>query len=225
MFHDTELSTDIFPNKLTLLQPINGFRSGSDALLLVNYFLSNHFITKKNNRILDIGCGSGAVSLSLAKQNSLVHVTGLEIQDNYCELAIKNAFLNGLSSRFHTIHGDLDLINTILPPDSFDFVITNPPFYAVTSGRLSPDIGKQIAHHGTIDLIQWIRKSLYPLRNGGVLTIICRTDRLGDIYMALHKRAGNISIKPIITGNANQAKRIILSCQKASKGGTKIVFP
>jgi tRNA1(Val) A37 N6-methylase TrmN6 len=163
--------------------------------------------------------------LSLIKANPLVHVTGLEIQKNYLDLAIKNAVLNEFASRFSGIECDLGAINTIIPPDSFDFVITNPPFYVASSGRLSPDMGKKIAHHGTIDLIQWIRKSLYPLRNGGLLTIICRTDRLGDIYMALHNRAGNIHIKPIITGNANHAKRIILSCQKAAKGGTKIVFP
>jgi tRNA1Val (adenine37-N6)-methyltransferase len=224
MFSDNELSIDTLPNRLVLKQPINGFRSGSDALLLVDYFLSKHNGTQKNNHILDIGCGSGAIALSVLKTNPHTHVTGLELQENYCHLAIDNAKLNHLSDRFNIINGDLEVIHTLLPPDSFDYIITNPPFYHSGNGRMSADIGKQIAHHGTMNFIQWIRKSLYALKNSGFLMMICRTERLADVYAALDKRAGNIHIQPIIAPNATHAKRIIISCQKAAKGGTVIAL-
>jgi tRNA1Val (adenine37-N6)-methyltransferase len=222
MFQSSELSTDTLPNKLILQQPINGFRSGSDALLLVDYFLKNHTVTLKNNAILDIGCGSGAVSLSILKENKIASVTGLDVQPDYCQLAVNNASLNEIDTRFSVKHGDIQTIHQIFPINTFDYVLSNPPFYNITGGRVPNDIGKKIAHHGTVDLTDWIRKSLYPLKNKGFLMMICRTDRLGDIYAALDKRAGNIHIQPIFTGKTHYAKRIIISCQKSSKGGTKI---
>lgn len=224
MFSDNELSVDTLPNRLVLKQPINGFRSGSDALLLADAFFLRYPNIHNTSRILDIGCGVGAISLSLLKQNPYIHVTGIELQHNYSHLACDNAIINGVSNRFQVIHGDLAHIHRVLPPDSFDYIVTNPPFYHVGTGRMSADIGKQIAHHGTIDFITWIRKSLYALRNKGYLMMICRTERLGDIYTALDNRAGNIHIQPIISKNALYAKRIIVSCQKASKGGTVITL-
>jgi tRNA1(Val) A37 N6-methylase TrmN6 len=224
LFKNNQLSKDIFPNKLILKQPIDGFRSGSDALLLADYFLKNHSITPQKNAILDMGCGSGAISLSILRENSIASVTGLEIQSDYCNLAMDNASLNNVTQRFHAIQGDVTQIHHIFPINAFDYVITNPPFYHITTGHLSENTGKKIAHHGTIDLIQWIRKALYPLKNKGFLIMICRTDRLGDIYNALENRAGNVTIHPIITGKTQSAKRIIIRCQKSAKGGTKIIF-
>ncbi len=223
-FSEDELSQDILPNKLILKQPLNGFRSGSDALLLSD-FLSSHIAThKKNTHILDIGCGSGAIALSLLKKNPCIHATGLELQSSYSHLALKNSEINNLSDRFKSIQGDLNNIQQFMSPNIFDYVVTNPPFYHMGTGRPCHDTGKQIAHYGTLDLIEWIRKSLYPLKNNGILALICRTDRLDDIYRALDRRAGNVYIKPIITGNTHTVKRIIVTCQKGKKGGTTLAF-
>jgi tRNA1(Val) A37 N6-methylase TrmN6 len=165
------------------------------------------------------------VGLSVLKENPLGLVTGLDIQADYCDLAIHNAALNNLNNRFTAIQGDIAFIQTVFDINSFDYVLTNPPFYETTAGRNPTDAGKTLAHHGTVDLQTWIRKALYPLKNKGYLMMICRTDRLGDIYAALHNRAGNIHLYPLVTGKTNHAKRIIVSCQKASKGGTKIFPP
>jgi tRNA1(Val) A37 N6-methylase TrmN6 len=229
MFSDDALSTDTLPNALVLKQPIHGFRSGSDALLLADAFFSRYPDIRDNSHVLDVGCGSGAISLSLLKKNPYINVTGFELQQSYSHLAYHNALLNGVADRFKIVDGDLADIHTLLPPDSFDYIVTNPPFYHVGNGRMAVDIGKQIAHHGTMDFITWIRKSLYALKNRGYLMMICRTERLGGIYAALDKRAGNIHIQPIMSKTTTQekyiqAKRIIVSCQKASKGGTVIAL-
>ena len=222
-----EITTDVLPNGITLKQPTNGFRAGSDALLLVDafhdYFLQSYFYKNhKNCSVLDVGCGAGAISLSILKNFLTINVIGLELQQNYYELALQNAVINNLSNRFQLINGDLEKINTLLRPDSFDFIVTNPPFYNIGSGRLSFDEGKNIAHQGTINLIDWIQKSLYALKNKGFLFLICRTERLTDIYKALDNRAGNIYITPIITENNKIAKRIIIMCQKGIRGKTVI---
>ncbi|MFT6083368.1 MAG: tRNA1(Val) A37 N6-methylase TrmN6 [Alphaproteobacteria bacterium] len=225
MAPNNDLSTDVFPNGVIIQQPIHGFRSGSDALLLADHVIDTYLSNDKHYNILDIGSGGGVISISLLKKNPLIFVTGLELQAEYHALSFKNAITNQCSDRFKNILGDLNQIQKYCDLNSFDFCITNPPFYDHNCGRLPENIQKEIAHYGSIDFISWIRKSLYPLKHKGFLALICRTERLGDAYEALSNRAGNIHIKPIITGKTETIKRVIIVCQKGLKSGTTLLKP
>ena len=213
-----ELSLDVFPNGTTLYQPVKGFRSGSDALLL-----SESINFRASSKIIDIGAGVGAISIGILQKNPTVKITALEYQSDYCQILKKNMLLNGVEHNIDIINGNLLDIMQLLSPDSFDYVVTNPPFYDVGTCRLPLDDSKKIAHCGIINLDNWLKKSLYVLRNGGYLAFILRTDRLGEVYTILNKKVGDFNITPIFTGKANYAKRIIVTCRKGYSGGTKIL--
>ena len=57
------------------------------------------------------------------------------------------------------------------------------------------------------------------------MIIIIRTERLQDIMNALHNRAGDVHILPLMSRSGQDAQRILLKCRKASKAGTKIISP
>ena len=67
-----------------------------------------------------------------------IHVTGIEIQSELVDLAKTNAENNGLSDRADFIAGDLRDKN-ILPRESFDVLVMNPPYESQARGRVSPD--------------------------------------------------------------------------------------
>ena len=75
--------------------------------------------------ILDIGCGSGCISISLAL-NSTLKVTSLEVS----ELALIQAKEN--AAKFMTpikfIHADIFAKDTIFKLDHFDIIVSNPPY-------------------------------------------------------------------------------------------------
>ena len=96
------------------------------------YFTSRFFaetiasLSLAGKKVLDVGCGSGILSLAAAKSGG--SVTAVDINPAAVQATSHNAALNGLSSSICTIHSDIfdDLIHT---GTTFDFMICNPPYY------------------------------------------------------------------------------------------------
>ncbi len=216
---EVDFSLDFFLNgDLKLRQPAKGMRAGSDALFIGLY--AGHNLSGK---LLEIGCGSGAASATAAKLQKNLSVTGLEIQEFYADLARVNAKENHLSEQFKIITGNLTEITSVLSPDSFDGVISNPPFYDPAASRPPQDHGKRISFQENTDLVFWVRKCLYPLKNSGKAAFIFRTDRLAELFEAVKNRAGDILILPLQAKKNTPAKRVLFICKKGSRGATKIL--
>jgi release factor glutamine methyltransferase len=76
-------------------------------------------------RIVDIGTGSGAIVLALAKELLGANLHATELSAPALEIARANAARHQLESRIHFHETDL---LTGLDPESFDFVVSNPPY-------------------------------------------------------------------------------------------------
>ena len=100
--------------------------------------------TAKN--ILDIGSGTGLLSLMLAQQ-SAAHITAIEIEDGAFEQTKTNFDLCPWKDRLNAIHSSIQTYASNNKQNLFDCIITNPPFY---EGDLtSPDSTKNLAAHST----------------------------------------------------------------------------
>ena len=75
--------------------------------------------------ILDVGTGTGLLSLMLAQKTS-AHITAIEIEDAAVQQATANFSASPWRNRLHIIHQDLRTYN---PIQSFDLVMSNPPFF------------------------------------------------------------------------------------------------
>ncbi|MGC3968901.1 MAG: methyltransferase [Pirellulales bacterium] len=78
-------------------------------------------------RVLDIGCGWGAVGLAAAARFDDVHVEAIDSHARAVECANRNAALNGLAAR---MTARLEASGRSLVPGSFDVALGNPPYYA-----------------------------------------------------------------------------------------------
>ncbi len=96
--------------------------------------------------ILDIGSGTGLLSLMLA-QLSNAHITAIEIEDGAFEQTKTNFDLSPWKDRLNVIHSSVQDYAIKNKENLFDCIITNPPFY---EGDLnSPDNAKNLAAHST----------------------------------------------------------------------------
>ena len=102
--------------------------------------------------VLDIGCGWGAVGISVAKAHPGTRVTMVDINSRAVELSKKNAQRNGVSARALQSDGF-----SALGEERFSFILTNPPIRA----------GKQVIY----DLFA---KSAGHLLPGGSLYLVIR---------------------------------------------------
>lgn len=76
-------------------------------------------------QIVDVGTGSGAIALALAKELPPAHIHATDVSPQALEVARANAARHELTSRIEFHQADL---LSGFPPASFDFIVSNPPY-------------------------------------------------------------------------------------------------
>ena len=203
--------------RIKLIQPSDGYRAGIDPI-----FLAASLHPKPNEKILDVGAGVGAASISLAVRCPQASVIGLEIQPNLVQLALSNIQANQVNDRVEMINGDLLSPPAFLKPHSFDHVMTNPPYYECSRTQSSPIPGKAQANTETVDLGKWIKACINLLKPKGVFTMIHRAERLSEILDHLGNRVGNLVVYPLWPGENKPARRLIIQGRKNVRGELRL---
>jgi tRNA1Val (adenine37-N6)-methyltransferase len=125
-------------------------------------------------KILDIGSGTGLLLLMLA-QNSVAEMYGIELDHESCKQAEENISESPWSSRIRVTEGDARLFDF---PMTYDFIISNPPFFE--SDLQSPSDNKNNSKHETgltlEELIKIIHSNLSDNGFFSVLLPFRRTD-------------------------------------------------
>jgi len=79
--------------------------------------------------ILDIGAGTGILSLMLAQRSNAEQIDAIEIDENAYEQCVENFEASPWSDRLFCFHAGLDEF-VEEPEDEYDIIISNPPFYS-----------------------------------------------------------------------------------------------
>lgn len=113
----------------------------------------NEYISKGS--IVDVGCGSGLLSLMLGHKES-VSITGIEIEQNCLKQAVFNVNQSKWRKKIELIRADMRAWES---DESFDFIISNPPFFNNTSKNSSPqrNIARQTESLGPKDWARFIK--------------------------------------------------------------------
>jgi len=117
----------------------------------------------KMKRCLDIGTGSGLLSLMLAQKNSEVHIDAVEIDAAAALQAVDNINASPWGNRIKVMNDDISSL-TLQPV--YDFIICNPPFYE-NDLQSANDAINNARHHSSLKLFQLAEiVSAYLLGNG-----------------------------------------------------------
>jgi len=196
----------VMGGRVKLLQPRRGYRIAIDAVLL-----AAAADVKPGERVLDLGAGVGAVGLCLAARVPGCDTTGIELQPMQAALAERNAALNHAADRVRTVVHDLA---RPLPHglESFDHVVTNPPYLPAAVADPSPDPAKALATvESSADLARWLTVATDALKPAGTLLVIHRSDRLDEVIDALIRRGwGDVTVKRL-----PPAARVLVRARRA----------
>jgi tRNA1Val (adenine37-N6)-methyltransferase len=140
--NENETVDDLQYKGLTLIQKKDDFRFGIDAVLLANFA-----DVKKGDIVLDIGTGTGIISILLAGKTEAKTIYGLEIQKEVAEMAGRSVILNNLQDRVKIVHGNIKNGLDYFRPSSFNVVITNPPYIPYGRGLVNYSDSKAISRH------------------------------------------------------------------------------
>ena len=198
---------------------MSGARVGIDPV-----FLAAAVPAEPNQRVLDIGCGSGAASLCLAARVPGCRITGIELQRDLVRLAGDNALLNGMSDRVSVIAGNLLHPPPRLSPGTFDHVMANPPFIEAGRGTAARDPAKAAAStEGEASLADWVRFALVMVRDKGSVIFIHRADRIDALLGQIAGRAGEVVVFPLWPGAGRPASRILVRARKQIHAPARLV--
>ncbi len=201
-------------DRLTLLQPREGYRFSLDSLLLWGFLRPS-----PNERWVDLGSGCGILSIALAKVSGVKKVYGLEIQSDLVELAHRNASLNGVEALVTFQVLDIRDASALKHLSSVDAVCTNPPYYPVGTGRLNPHRQKAVARHeikGT--LADFICAGRHLLKRGGLYTTILPSQRFQEAIQLFTSFRFSLSrIRPVHPYREEPANLILIEALKEKK--------
>lgn len=159
---------------------------GIDSILLANFSEM-----KKNKSLIDIGSGSGILSLACSSYYNLSKVFSIEIQKEKANLLKENIKLNGINN-IEVVNEDLNKVN--FPNNFCDYIITNPPYYKkganIKNEKEEFLLSRQEIKMNLSDIFRFSNKRL---KDKGKLFMIHKPERLVDII----KESGNLKLKRI----------------------------
>lgn len=201
-------------NNLKIIQNKNGFCFGIDSVLLSNFAKD----MRKNAEVIDLGTGTGVISILLSAKAQIKHILGVELQSNVAEMAMRSIELNKLQNKINIINEDIKNLTNILPLNKYDTIVTNPPYVKNNTGLKNESKEKLISRHEVECTIEDIAKvSSKLLKDKGEIYMVHRPDRLIDIIETFRKNRLEIKILRLVFSKPGEPANLILI--KAIKNG------
>ena len=204
--------------RVRLRQPVKGYRAGMDAALLAATVAAG-----PGQRVVEAGCGAGAVLMQVAARCPGTTLTGLERDPAMAALARENAALNGADASI--IEGDVAAGFRALGLPPFDWAISNPPFFDDPGALRAPAEGKRGAWMADDGLKAWTSFLLKSVREGGRIVVIHRADRLADLLALLGEGAGSFAVRGVHPHADEPAKRVLVSAIRTGKAPLRLLPP
>ena len=221
---ENERIDDLQINDYKIIQNKDGFCFGIDSILLSEFAKD----IKKNSQVIDLGTGTGILGFLLLAKYEIKNVTGVEVQSEVVDMANRSIELNNLKNKFQIINCDIKNILSNVERESFDVVITNPPYKKINTGGKNENEKKLISRHEYLaDIFDFIKAAKKILKNNGTLYMVHRPERLSDIICGL--RENKIEPKKIrlvySKEDSNEAKLVLIKAVKNGGDFLKIEKP
>lgn len=167
--------------------------------LLVEQALALVPVREAALRIVDVGTGSGAIALALARELPRATLVATDLSDDALDVARLNAARHELGERVHFLRADL-LDRLVRKGSVADVVVSNPPYVAEDSAeleagvrRFEPALALFAAEQGLATIRRLIDEAARVLRPGGLLLVEHGHDQ-GDATRALAHAVGFVEV-------------------------------
>lgn len=189
----------------------------SDSVVLANFLK-----IKKGEKAVEIGSGSGVISILASRKTNADFIFGFEIQKKLFDLSIKSLALNDISN-VKFINDDIRNFKKYFKEETFDVVFSNPPYKKQGSSIVNSNDSKAIARHETFlplkDLVMVANKLL---KFGGRAYFIYDADRSAEMIYELK----NMKLEPkrmfYTTNGKGQVVLFVVEAVKGGKCGVKV---
>ena len=195
--------------EFSIQQDVNTHKVGTDAMLLGAYI-----DTSRQSLALDIGAGTGVLSLMLAQRNPTIQITCIEIDEKSSEECSTNIKESPWSNRIQLINNDfIDYQFT----HKFDLIFTNPPYYLTDNS--SNESNERTKHITPGSLLSWLNKIVELLTAKGDFWMIWPSETSQKIVEMAHDSGLHVAKKINVYSKKNKLSRNILCFSREKKEG------
>ena len=166
-----------------IIQSPDAFRFGTDSVLLADFASP-----RKRDVCVDMGCGTGAISLIMISHNPTISVTGIEIQEEIADMAARSATLNNVEDRFQVIRADMRTAHEQLGRGKYTLAVCNPPYFKAGGALTSETDTVRIARHeGDITPVDIAASASRLIKNGGRFAVVYPAPRAFEMMQAMQQ--------------------------------------
>lgn len=210
---------ELWPSGPRFLQTEGSFKLSTDSVLLADF--AN---TVKMRRCLDLGSGAGVLCVLLAAKAPELMILGLELQPEFADLSRRNLAENGLEDRVCVEIADLRRHRELFSAEGFDLVVSNPPYFAESTGYSAPEAARSAAREEkTCTLTDLCAAARWALRWGGRFALVHRPERLSEIFCAMTEAGIEPKRLREVVYSAGKAPSLVL-VEGVRGGGKGLLF-
>ena len=198
---------------LCILQKLDAFRFGTDSVLLADFPT-----VRRGDYIVDLGTGSGIITILMASRHPDCRFAALEIQPEMADMAARSMALNGLSDRVEVRQCDFREAARLYGYGRFSLAVCNPPYGKAGGALLSQTEAQRIARHESDCTVDDLAAAAFDLlRTGGRLAVVFPAARAFELMYAM--RTQRLEPKRIRTIHATPGRAPKLVLIEAIKDG------
>ena len=220
---ENERIDDLEYKGLKIIQNTEGFCFGIDAVLLSDFAKE----IKDNSTVIDLGTGTGILSILLSAKTNLRKIYGIELQKEVANMARRSVMLNDLAAKVVIVNEDIKEIKNVYEKNWVDAIVTNPPYKKLDTGKINEKENKYISRHETTATLEdFIKISFDLLKDKGSFYMVHRPERLAEIIYKL--KVNKLEPKKIrfVHSKENQEPKLVLiKAVKNAKEFLKIEKP
>lgn len=164
-------------------------------------------------RLLDVGSGSGIITLMLAQRNAAAHVTAIDIDAGAVEATRRNAEASPWGERI--AYSQCDIVD-YKPDTLFDHIISNPPYFE--RSLLSPDAQRSVARHtSSLSFEALVTAACRLLNQGGRLSVILPRDGAAHLRRIAFGRLWLRRLTDVVTREGDAPCRTLMEFERCAR--------
>lgn len=213
ILQENERLDDLQLDGLKIIQKVGGYGFTSDSVLLANFVKAKH-----TSKCVEIGTGSGIISILVNYKEKPSQIFAFELQKGQSELAQKNVELCKMDNTIKVINDKIQNWQNYIGAGEIDVVFANPPYFKydkTVCGSVDEKIVSRFDKELCLNDLFCCAKKM--LKFGGKMFFVYDSSRLGECFSAMAQN--NLAPKRIYFVHPNQSKNSTVFLCEAVAGG------
>ncbi|MFO7881627.1 MAG: methyltransferase domain-containing protein [Kosmotogaceae bacterium] len=176
------------------------------ATVLLGWYIE---ISKKINKVIELGCGSAVISIYLAR-NHKIEVTSIDKNPYLLEIAKRNIKNNELKGNVSLKQLDISSVKSEFISGNFDMVVCNPPHFSHSGQISSRESRNEWRRLDKKSLLEFVEATGWLLKNRGVFYFVFHPRDISEWIKAFEDNKMGIHRMKVVHGKSDRQAQLVL---------------